>query len=144
MTVSWPLSSSAWVGIPRPAALDMQANVTDPLNDLNTRTAVGAFVTPTLSGAWVTVGSPAAAPKYCLIAGIVYITGAVKTGTGNVFTLPAGMRPLAQIGYTGSSGANGSASILITAAGVVSVAGYSGSGSTTIGVNIDWHFVAEQ
>lgn len=127
------------------ATLAVGDNITAALLDqiainLNNST----FTTPSLANSWVASGGSSGAPKYCLQNGIVYVTGAMKSGTANttVFTFPAGMRPLAQVNRSVAS-AGGSAVIIITAAGALQVTNYVSPGSNA-GVNLDFSFIAEQ
>ncbi len=63
---------------------------------LKAATSPGAWITPTLQGAWVAHGAGALAPGYCKdAAGFVHLRGSVKGGADatTVFTLPLGYRP---------------------------------------------------
>lgn len=84
------LSSTAWTGIPRPAAPDMQANVTDPLNAArsalhttpqNLLLLPGSSLDANSNGTWLTLGS-VTVPTWATSAVIIYtINGVYDTGT---------------------------------------------------------------
>ena len=50
--------------------------------------------TPTLSGAWVNYSTGWRTARYRRVDGLVIIEGLVRSGTGTIFTLPVGYRPL--------------------------------------------------
>lgn len=75
---------------------------------------------PAFAGAWVNFGAPWQVAQTCKVGDRVYLRGRIKSGTINTaaFTLIAGQRPPADIGFpVNSNGAYGWVSI--TAAGVV-------------------------
>jgi hypothetical protein len=64
------------------------------------------WAAPSLLNSWVNFGSPFHDAQYCRRGGVVRIRGVVKLGTistgstGNIFVLPAGFRPTAEMIFT--------------------------------------------
>jgi hypothetical protein len=79
--------------------------------------AVSAF-----TNAWVNFGAPQFAAAYRLVGNRVYLRGCIKTGTigTTAFTLPAGYRPQATVGFAcASNSAFGQARVGTTGAVVI-------------------------
>src|SRR3954471_15471582 len=80
------------------------------------------WIAPTLAGAWAnhTPGTWAVA-GYRRKNGIVYLKGLVKSGTGTIFTLPNGFRPVeaTHMAVPSNGGTVGMAIINISTTGVV-------------------------
>ena len=107
----------------------------------------GGWVQPTLGNSWVSFdgGASYPIPQYTVRAGLVVMTGVMKSGTlaATVFTLPAGFRPLKIKGFITASN-TASCRIDITAAGVVQVGAYQ-TGGSNVSVYLDGIcFLAEQ
>lgn len=87
------------------------------------------WTTPTLTGGWVVYGSDTAPPAYRRESGTVRLRGAVKSGTGDIFTLPADLRPSAgNERFTVPAGA-GAANVDVRWDGAVRVISYLASGT---------------
>ncbi|MEK3733688.1 hypothetical protein MKX64_14880 [Paenibacillus sp. FSL M8-0334] len=102
------------------------------------------WIIPTLLNGWEVYGSPWPSLKYYKDSNnIVRIIGAIKNGTGTMFTLPKGYRPLSQMGFTLLS-FNGStvvpASLNVQVSGTVNA----WHGVNNSFVLIDISFLAEQ
>lgn len=126
-------------------AADLFAWVTTPLNSLVPLLSdTGWTSTGTMSNSWVNTGAPWQTAQYRLKSGIVYIEGTIKSGSAaaTIFTLPVGMRPLAQLQFTCPSG-TGNATGQITSGGAVSITTYTTGGSNA-GVSLLIAFVADQ
>lgn len=88
-----------------------------------------AWTAPTLTGGWVVYGSDTAPPAYRRESGTVRLRGAVKSGTGDIFTLPADLRPSAgNERFTVPAGA-GAANVDVRWDGAVRVISYLASGT---------------
>lgn len=87
------------------------------------------WTAPTLTGGWVVYGSDTAPPAYRRESGTVRLRGAVKSGTGDIFTLPADLRPSAgNERFTVPAGA-GAANVDVRWDGAVRVISYLASGT---------------
>ena len=87
------------------------------------------WTAPTLTGGWVVYGSDTAPPAYRRESGTVQLRGAVKSGTGDIFTLPADLRPSAgNERFTVPAGA-GAANVDVRWDGAVRVISYLASGT---------------
>lgn len=88
-----------------------------------------AWTAPTLTGGWVVYGSDTVPPAYRRESGTVRLRGAVKSGTGDIFTLPADLRPSAgNERFTVPAGA-GAANVDVRWDGAVRVISYLASGT---------------
>jgi len=103
---------------------------TAELNLLVPRVSDSGWITPTLAGAWVAaaVGTAPVTAQYRLKGGVVFLQGQVKSGTGTIFTLPAGYRPLHDKYWIGFA-SPGTVELAVFATGVVTVGFYFNSGT---------------
>lgn len=103
---------------------------------------IGASNEPAFENSWVAFGGATAVPSFTRSAGRVHIHGSVKDGTidSAAFTLPAGYRPSATVGFAVSCGV-APAFATISAAGAVTIGG--AAGVPAAGVSLDGvHFDA--
>jgi hypothetical protein len=113
-----------------------------PMNDGDT-----GWITPTLGNSWVSFDAGAVfdIPQYRLRGGVVWLKGAMKSGTisAAAFTLPAGYRPLKKIQFAAVSNAF-TAQFSVFANGDIQVTGYATGGSNAFVSLNGVQFIAEQ
>ena len=101
---------------------------------LETLTATTAWTGVTFTGAWVNFGATSVV-EYRKVGDVVTIRGLCKSGSGDIFTLPVGFRPLSgnQV-FAVDASANAHARVDVSSAGVVTYRG-GGTGSTYLSLN---------
>lgn len=137
-----------WVAGPPYELIDsikMTARVDANFNAIVPRVAdTGWLGNPALGSGWSATGSGNATPTYRLKGGIVYCHGMMSGGTtGALFTLPVGLRPLANIPFVVLTN-GGTGRIDVSAAGVLTLIQFNNSSNNAY-MSLDTiHFIAEQ
>lgn len=91
-----------------------------------------AWTAPTLAGSWVNYGGDNAPAGYRLNGDTVELRGSVKSGTGTIFTLPAGMRPTAGTASFVVPAGPGAAIVEVRWDGPVRLVSYLASGTNAL------------
>lgn len=97
-----------------------------------------SWVAPTLLNSWANFGSGLASAGYRQRDGVLYLRGAIKSGTAppsNIFLLPTGYRPAQQSTHLLPSNI-GFGRLLVDTSGNVQVAAY-GNGGSNIYMSLD-------
>jgi hypothetical protein len=97
---------------------------------------------PTFTGAWANFGAAYAKAGYRLEApDIVRIVGVVKSGTGNIFTLPVGYRPTGSFMFA-TNGNDAYAAIEVVTSGILNLR--AGSASSWLSITCTFSLSAPQ
>ena len=118
MATNPPVTIGPFTNVPAPGS----GVKSDWPQQISTYVTPTAWTVPTFTGAWTHYGAPYVNVGYRKIGDRVFLRGMAKTGSGAMFTLPAGFRPPGTILIVAvSNGAYGYVSV--DAAGVVTAAG---------------------
>lgn len=109
-----------WTHAQEVSEVDLYSDVTVPLNAIVPRVSDTGFTAPTLGNSWVNSGGANEVAGYRLKAGVVWLSGLIKSGTTGttIFTLPVGMRPLGTLSFVVAD-SGGSAIMTVSSAGAV-------------------------
>ncbi len=133
-------------------AAEVNANfaaVKTAVDDNNARITVletaPTFIAPTFLAGWANVGTPWGTAGYTKDAmGFVHLKGLIKQtgGTGNIFALPAGYRPSANLQFPARCGNDTMCGVIVNSNGNVDFSGVGGSAAisfTLDGITFDPH-----
>jgi hypothetical protein len=124
-------------------AADWNERVIDPIRDaMNWLDGDDEWITPNLESGWQQYGSTYQRCTYRRAAGIVYLQGLIRSGTGTgirnpIFVLPEGYRPEGQLYFACPNQDRSVAVIAVAPAGQVFIYGYYGGATAGGGVGLD-------
>lgn len=104
------------------------AEVNSTVNAILANLQANAWTAAALLGSWTNYDSDYAPAGYMLDAqGFVHLRGAVKSGSGVIFTLPSDFRPAYTVSSAGMGASNAPCLVTVAANGNVTVGGGDGS-----------------